>query len=70
MQIKKMSEGATPEIAMIKELAFYKNLGDDSYYGHYQISSDELFNETGLEINCTVTQQSNNVWEEEDAEQK
>jgi len=68
MQIKKMSEGATPEIAMIKELAFYKSLKDDSYYEHYCISSDELFNETGLEINCYVTQQSNNVWEDKDAE--
>ena len=70
MQIKKMSEGATPEIAMIKELALYRKLKQKAYYVYYQISSSELFDETGLEVNCTVTQQSNNVWEEEDAEQK
>ena len=67
MQINKMSEGATPEIAMRKELAFYEKLKQKAYYVYYQISSSELFDETGLEVNCTVAQQSDNVWEREDA---
>jgi hypothetical protein len=67
IQIKKMSEDESASIAMIKEFNLYTHLGHDEYYDHYEISDDELLDKTGLGINCTVTQQSDNVWEREDA---
>ena len=63
IQIEKMAEDESASIAMIKEFNLYSHLGCDEYHKHYKISDDELLGRTGLRVNCTVSQQSDNVWE-------
>ena len=62
-----MAEDESASIAMIKEFNLYSHLGCDEYHKHYTISDDELLGRTGLRVNCTVSQQSDNVWERENA---